>query len=319
LIGGSADLTPSTKTNLKDFPTDFQKTSYQGRYIRYGIREHGMAAIGNGIHAYGGFIPYTSTFFNFITYAWGAVRLSAISGHHQIYVMTHDSIGLGEDGPTHQPIEAITICRGTPNLNVIRPADGNETVGSYIAALEYKEGPTVLCFSRQNLPHLENSSAEKVLQGAYVVKDAQNHNVILMSTGSEVHISLGAAKLLEEKHGYKVRVVSAPSTSLFEKQSVAYRRSVLTPGVSVVSVEASSTFGWARYSHHQIGMTTFGASAPIDALLPHFGFTPPKVAQNVFQYLKGIRELATSLNIPVFAPLLPIHLDLDTNHPKSHL
>jgi transketolase len=303
LVGGSADLTPSTKTNLKDYPTDYQKASPKGRYFRYGVREHGMAAIGNGIHAYGGIIPYTSTFFNFITYAWGAVRLSAISGHQQIYVMTHDSIGLGEDGPTHQPVEAIAICRATPNISTIRPADGNETAGAYVAALENHHGPTVIALSRQNLPHLENSSAEKVLLGGYVAKDAKDHNLIYVATGSEVAPAIEAAKILESKHGLAVRVVSMPSTDLFDKQPVAYRRSILTPGVPVISVEASSTAQWARYSHHAIGMSTFGASAPLEQVYDHFGFTPAKIVGTTLKYLKEVKDQAKSLSLPNIYPL----------------
>jgi len=198
----------------------------------------------------------------------------------------------------------------------MRPADGNETAGAYIAALEYK-GPTVLCLSRQNLPHLENSCPDKTLLGAYVVKDTPNHNLIFLASGSEVHIALGAAKILEEKHGLKVRLVSIPSTSLFEKQSVSYRRSVLTPGVPVVSVEASSTFGWERYAHLPIGMTTFGASAPLNQVLDNFGFTPAKVANRALQYLKLCKE-QTKNTLSSSFHLLSIHADLQT-HPKSHL
>jgi len=306
LVGGSADLTPSTKTNLKDFPKDFSKKSYDGRYIRYGVREHGMAAIGNGLHAYGGIVPYTSTFLNFITYAWGAVRLAAVSEHHHIFVMTHDSIGLGEDGPTHQPIEAIALIRGTPGINLIRPADGNETAGAYIAALE-THGPTVLALSRQNLPHLENSSPEKVLLGAYVVHDAKDHNLIFVATGSEVSGALEAAKILESKDGLHVRVVSMPSTDLFDKQPVHYRRSILTPGVPVISVEAASVIGWARYAHFHIGMTTFGASAPIAKLLDHFGFTPEKIASTSRKYLKELNQQIKDLSFPSVFPL-PVHV-----------
>lgn len=300
LVGGSADLTPSTKTDIK-CSHDFQKNTPAGRYIRYGVREHAMAAIGNGLAAYGCIIPYTSTFLNFIEYAYGAVRLSALSGHQQIYVMTHDSIGLGEDGPTHQPIEALAMCRATPNLIVLRPADGNETSGAYAVALQAKHTPSVIALTRQNVPHLPGTSVEAVAKGAYVLKEAEGGkpDVILVATGSEVALALEAAKKLT---GKKVRVVSMPSTTLFDQQPVDYRRKILVPGVPVVSIEALSTLGWERYSHFQIGMTTFGASAPIKALFDYFGFTPDKVAARV----KAFLEQAPKLSSAPYGPL-PTH------------
>jgi len=304
LVGGSADLTPSTKTNLKDFPTDYQKKTPQGRYIRYGVREHGMAAIGNGLYAYGGIIPYTSTFFNFIEYCFPAVRLAALSESQQLFVMTHDSIGLGEDGPTHQPIEALALCRATPNLTNFRPADGNETVGSYIAALENKHGPSVLILSRQDLPQLEGSSPEKVAQGGYVLQDVKDPAIILVATGSEVPIAVTAAKLLKAKD-INARVVSMPSTELFDKQSVSYRRSVITPGVFTISIEALATFGWSRYAHASIGMTTFGASAPWEKVYEHFGLTPEKIAEKTSKYLASMKESQKEISSSP-APL-PIH------------
>jgi len=298
LVGGSADLTPSTKTNLKDFPIDFQKDTPQGRYMRFGIREHGMAGIGNGITAYGGLIPYTATFLNFIEYCFPSVRLTALSETQQIFVMTHDSIGLGEDGPTHQPIEALALCRATPNITTFRPADGNETVGAYMHAIEHRKGPTVLALSRQDLPHLEGSSPEKTLKGAWILHDVKAPAVILVSTGSEVHVALKAAHLLESKHGVAARVVSMPSPELFDKQPTLYRRSVLAPGVPTISVEALGTYGWSKYSNFHIGMTTFGASAPLEVVMDHFGFTPEKIAASTLSHLKTLQEQTKELGLP---------------------
>jgi transketolase len=193
LIGGSADLTPSNKTNF-DTP-DFQASSYEGRYFRFGVREHGMFAIGNGLASYG-YIPFTATFLNFITYGWGAVRLSALSHLQQIFVMTHDSIFLGEDGPTHQPVEVLPLLRATPNLLTFRPADGKETAGSWILSMEKRDGPSVLCLSRQKCPHLEGTSADKVALGAYRIHGSEDAEIVLIATGSEVGLCVEAAKLI---------------------------------------------------------------------------------------------------------------------------
>jgi transketolase len=260
LVGGSADLTPSTFTDVKG-GKDFQKDSRDGRYFRFGVREHAMVAFGNGVASHGGLIPYTSTFFNFIEYAFPAVRLSAISGHHQIYVMTHDSIGLGEDGPTHQPIEAMPLCRATPGLITVRPADGNEVSGAYKVALSDRTA-TVIALSRQNLPQVANTSIDGVAKGGYVVYGAEFKapKVTLIGTGSELSVAVDAAKKLAPM---EVRVVSMPSTSLFDRQPVEYRRATLPVGVRTVSVEALGTLGWEKYSHLQIGMNSYGASAPL--------------------------------------------------------
>jgi len=308
LMGGSADLTPSNKTQLK-CSKDFQKNSREGRYIRFGVREHAMAAIGNGLSAYGGIIPYTATFLNFIEYCFPAVRLSALSEHQQLYIMTHDSIGLGEDGPTHQAIEALTLCRSTPNLLTIRPADGNEVMGAYVCALENHHGPTVLAFSRQNLPQLATSSIDNVKKGGYIVSDVDAKSVpelIFVSTGSEVTIAIKAKDLLKDK--FKVRVVSMPAPTLFDKQSVEYRRSILVPGVPVVSIEASQIRGWERYSHIQIGMRTFGASAPAAVVYDHFSITPPKIAARVVEYLEQMKQQSDLMKMPTIS-LLPVHFD----------
>jgi transketolase len=263
LIGGSADLTGSNLTRWKK-AVDFQHPStglgqYDGRYVRYGVREHAMFAIMNGIAAYQGLIPFGGTFLNFLTYGWGATRLSAVSHLRVIYVMTHDSIGLGEDGPTHQPIETLALVRATPNIYTMRPADGNETSGCYLVALENDHRPSVIALSRQNLPQLDGSNIEAVRKGAYVLHAEQKPDVVLVATGSEVAIAVDAAKLLE-KEGLKVQTVSMPISDLFDEQSHEYKLSVFPQSAAVVSVEALTVFGWQQYSHAQVGMTTFGAS-----------------------------------------------------------
>ncbi|KAF9551689.1 Transketolase [Mortierella hygrophila] len=284
LMIGSADLTGSNLTRWKT-AVDFQPENsgignYSGRYLRYGVREHGMAAIMNGLDAYGGIIPGGATFLNFISYASGAVRLSALSGHRVLYIMTHDSIGLGEDGPTHQPIETMAMIRATPNLVDMRPADGNETSGAYLFAISAKDRPTVLAFTRQDLPQLEGSSVEKTLFGGYVLQEVEGADVTLVGTGSEVSLAVDAAKLLAEQ-GIKARIVSMPSTTLFDEQSHEYRASVLIDGVPSVSVEAMTTFGWNRYAHESLGIDTFGASGPFKEVYKHFELVPEDVAAKV--------------------------------------
>ncbi|KAG0312854.1 Transketolase [Linnemannia gamsii] len=284
LMIGSADLTGSNLTRWKtavDFqPNDSGLGNYAGRYVRYGVREHGMSAAMNGISAYGGLIPAGATFLNFISYASGAVRLTALSGERVIYIMTHDSIGLGEDGPTHQPIETMAMIRATPNLIDFRPADGNETSGAYLYAIESKNRPSVLALTRQDLPQLEGSSIEKTLKGGYVLQEVQGADVTLVATGSEVSLIVDAAKQLKE-HGIKARIVSMPSTKLFDEQSHDYRASVLIDGVPSVSVEAMATFGWDRYAHESIGIDTFGASGPYKDVYKYFGLVPDVIAGKV--------------------------------------
>ncbi|KAI9242285.1 MAG: transketolase [Podila humilis] len=293
LMIGSADLTGSNLTRWKT-AVDFQPESsgvgnYAGRYLRYGVREHGMSAIMNGLDAYGGIIPAGATFLNFISYASGAVRLSALSGHRVIYIMTHDSIGLGEDGPTHQPIETMAMIRATPTLVDMRPADGNETSGAYLFAISAKDRPSVLALTRQDLPQLEGSSVEKTLFGGYVLQEIEGADVTLVGTGSEVSLCVDAAKLLKEQ-GIKARIVSMPSTTLFDEQSHEYRASVLIDGVPSVSVEAMTTFGWNRYAHESLGIDTFGASGPYKEVYRHFGLVPDVVAakvQKIVAFYKG--------------------------------
>jgi len=264
LIGGSADLTGSNLTRWKD-ATDFQPPStglgnYAGRYIRYGVREHGMGAIMNGIAAYGTLLPFAGTFLNFVSYAAGAVRLSALSQSRVIWVATHDSIGLGEDGPTHQPIETLAHFRALPNCMVWRPADGNETSAAYYIALTSKHTPSIIALSRQNLPQLEGSTIENAIKGGYVLHEVEGAQISLVSTGSEVCIAIDAAKHLAEKHNIKARVVSIPCFEVFDTQSKEYRLSVLPDGIPSLSIEVMSTMGWERYTHEQFGLNRFGAS-----------------------------------------------------------
>eukprot|EP00762_Andalucia_godoyi_P002136 ANDGO_02631.mRNA.1 Transketolase 1 len=306
MVGGSADLTPSNLTFVPG-AKDFQKESYDGRYFRFGVREHAMAAFANGVSAYGNntLIPYVGTFLNFIGYALGSVRLSALSHHHVVYVATHDSIGLGEDGPTHQPIEIVAALRATPNMLMFRPADANETAGSYFQAVMVNQHyPSVLALSRQEVPILEGSSAGKVALGAYVLNtfggaaDAKP-TVILAGTGTEVSLCVDAAKALASE-GFVVRVVSMPSWELFERQSLEYRGSVFLAGVPVVACEALSTFGWSKYSHAQVGMVTFGASGPFKDVYKKFGIT----AENVAAKARRVVEVYKTT-----APVL-VHADL---------
>jgi transketolase len=300
LMGGSADLTPSNNTWLT-CSSDYQKDSRGGRYIRFGVREHGMAAICNGITAHGGIIPYCATFLNFMGYAFGASRLSALSKFGVLYIFTHDSIGLGEDGPTHQPVEMMMQCRSIPNLNTLRPADGNEVSGCYAVAMESRGRPSVFCLSRQGLPVLEGSSCDKVAMGAYVLQDcAGKPDIILVGTGSETHLCVNAKNAITDS---KIRVVSLPCWELFDEQTDAYKQSVLTPGVPVMSVEAGCTLGWAKYSHAQVGVDTFGASAPGGACQKEFGITTENVTEKAKAVLKFYSGKAAPDLIGTMGPL----------------
>ncbi|KAF2858409.1 transketolase [Piedraia hortae CBS 480.64] len=266
LLSGSADLTGSNNTRWKD-AVDFQPPStglgkWEGRYLRYGVREHGMAGMMNGMAAYGTVIPAGGTFLNFVSYASGAVRLSAISHRRVIYIATHDSIGLGEDGTTHQPIETLAHFRAMPNMMVWRPADGNETSAAYYRALNTRDQPSILALTRQNLPQLENSSMEKAAKGGYVALETQGAQITLVSTGSEVSLCIDAAKYLAEKNNVKARVVSLPCVEAFDMESSEYRLSCIPDGIPAMSVEVMSTLGWEKYSHEQFGLNRYGASGP---------------------------------------------------------
>ncbi|CAE6479984.1 unnamed protein product [Rhizoctonia solani] len=283
LVGGSADLTGSNLTRVKE-AVDFQPPStglgaFSGRYIRYGVREHAMGAIMNGLAAYGGIIPFGGTFLNFVSYAAGAVRLSALSHHQVIWVATHDSIGLGEDGPTHQPVETAAHLRAIPNLAFWRPADGNECSAAYLVAMKSKKTPSVISLSRQNLPQLENSTIEHAVKGGYVLHEVEKEDLTIVSTGSEVAIAVEAASILE-KEGIKTRIVSLPCWEVFDAQPQEYRLSVLRSGAPILSVEAYGlqTLGWQKYSHEQHGLPAWGASGPYQKVYESFGLTGANIA-----------------------------------------
>jgi transketolase len=292
-IGGSADLTGSNNTKTKGLePLTAQ--NYGGRYIYYGIREFGMAAAMNGMALHGGVIPYGGTFLVFTDYARPAIRLSALQRARVIYVMTHDSIGLGEDGPTHQPIEHLQSLRAIPGLEVFRPADAVETAECWALALT-SEGPSILALTRQNVPPVRTESAGENLsaRGAYRLKSAQNaRKIIFIATGSEIEVALGAAEQLEVR-GIGADVVSMPCTERFDAQPWDYRENIL-PDVSNreilrVSIEAGTTIGWERYTglHGlRIGIDRFGVSAPAPDAYNYFGLTPDKVATRITDFMK---------------------------------
>jgi len=281
LIGGSADLTKSNNTFMK-VSGDFQKGAYENRNIRFGVREHGMGAICNGIALHNsGLIPYCATFLVFADYMRAAIRLSALSQAGVIYVLTHDSVGLGEDGPTHQPVETIASLRAIPNLNVIRPADGTETSGAYKVAIENRKTPTLMAMSRQNLPQIAGTSVEGVAKGAYIIVDSDGApDLILIGTGSELELCVAAAEQLTAA-GKKVRVVSMPSWELFDAQDAAYQESVFPKSVTKrLAVEAGIGMGWCKYVGAEgdvISIERFGASAPGKTVLEKFGYTVDNV------------------------------------------
>lgn len=303
MLGGSADLTGSNLTRWSD-ATDFQNPTlelgnYSGRYIRYGVREHGMGAIMNGLFAYGLHIPTAGTFLNFVTYAWGALRLSSLSQFQVIWVATHDSIGLGEDGPTHQPIETAAALRALPNMDFWRPADGNEVSAAYKVAMESPKTPSVISLTRQNLPQLENSSIEKAERGGYVLVEDKDAVITLVSTGSEVSICREALDKLAER-GIKARLVSIPCFRVFDLQPYDYRISVLPSGHPILSVEVYSTFGWGKYSHVHHGIDRFGVSAPYQKAYEKFQMTGPDVANKaakVVEYYKKFGDVPSPIAV----------------------
>lgn len=290
-IGGSADLTGSNNT-LAGGITTFSKDDYSGRYVYYGIREFGMAAAMNGMALHGGVIPYGGTFLVFTDYARGAIRLSAIQETRVIYVMTHDSIGLGEDGPTHQPVEHLASLRAMPNVLVMRPADAVETAECWEIALREKSRPSVLALTRQNLPQLRLEAADESLsaRGGYRIKDSVNaRKVVILATGSEVSLAVDCATALEAQ-GVGVDVVSMVSTELFDEQSAEYRADILAEGALIVSIEAACTFGWQRYTGTHgltIGLDRFGASAPAGDLFAKFGFTVEAIVPQILNNLNN--------------------------------
>jgi transketolase len=279
-VGGSADLTHSNYTITKGM-TSVTADDFSGRYIRYGVREHGMAAAMNGLAVHGGFVPYGGTFLVFADYARGAIRLAALMKQRVIYVLTHDSIGVGEDGPTHQPVEHLASLRAMPGLIVMRPADAVETAECYAVALAERHAPTALALSRQNLPTLRLAAdgVNRSARGAYVVREARGRRAAtLLATGSEVHLAVAAAETLETE-GVDVAVVSMPSWELFERQSQAYQDEVLGDAPRI-GVEAALRFGWDRWIGPEgafVGMTGFGESAPAADLFTHFGIATEAV------------------------------------------
>jgi transketolase len=289
-IGGSADLTGSNNTKTKS-QKPLTKDDYSGRYLYYGIREFGMAAAMNGMALHGGIIPYGGTFLIFSDYCRPAIRLSALQQVRVIYVMTHDSIGLGEDGPTHQPIEQLASLRAIPNLAVYRPADGVETAECWALALARKDGPSLLALSRQNLPQirLERSAENLTARGAYRLRSAKaERKAVLIATGSEVEVALGTAEALEAR-GIGVDIVSMPCWSLFDAQDEDYRNGLLPPSVLKVSIEAGASFGWARYVGPDgvvVAIDRFGASAPAETLFARFGFTAEAIVPRIIAALE---------------------------------
>ncbi|MGD1992907.1 MAG: transketolase [Anaerolineae bacterium] len=293
LIGGSADLAPSNKTQLKGYQ-DFQVETPEGRNFHFGVREHAMGGILNGMALHGGVIPYGGTFLIFSDYMRPSVRLAALSHLPAIYVWTHDSVWIGEDGPTHQPVEHLASLRAMPNLVMIRPADANETAAAWKVALERRDGPTGLVLTRQSLPVLDPSAtggAESVARGGYVLRDATDGtpDLILLASGSEVSLALEAQSQLVDQ-GVATRVVSMPSWELFDAQERPYREAVLPPDVTArLAIEAGATQGWERYVGPEgdvMGIDHFGASAPYQDLMEAFGFTPQAVVERAMDLLR---------------------------------
>ena len=301
MLGGSADLTGSNLTNTKSTPNlrvdgkGAVVTGEQGpgRHINYGVREFGMAAIMNGVALHGGLIPYGGTFLTFSDYSRNAIRMAALMKKRVIHVFTHDSIGLGEDGPTHQSIEHAASLRLIPNLDVWRPADTAETAAAWATALQNRQRPTALLLSRQNLPYSPKTALDEMSKGAYVLAEPtevgmrKKAQAVIIATGSEVQLALKAQGELAQR-GIAVRVVSMPSTTAFDRQSVAYKTSVLPKGLPRVAVEMGSTDGWWKYGCAAVvGIDTYGESAPAPALFEHFGFTAANVADTVEKVLRG--------------------------------
>ena len=291
LVGGSADLTESNLTKTAS-TLPITKTDFSGRYIYYGIREHAMAAIMNGLAIYGGIIPYGGTFLVFSDYARPAIRLSALMGLRVIYVLTHDSIGLGEDGPTHQPVEHLAALRTIPNLQVMRPADTTETIECWEIAIKSTDTPSILALTRQNLPSIRTSYTEEnlVSKGAYIISESNlDLDVTIFATGSEVSIAIDAQKKLEQQN-IGTRIVSVPCMELFDKQSSEYITDILCNSSIKVAIEAAVSFGWDKYIGPHgifIGMSNFGASAPAPKLFDYFGINVDNVVQQVMKKIKS--------------------------------
>ena len=315
LLGGSADLNPSTETALKG-AGDFQSPSFQpadrqgavggewgwaGRNVHFGVREHAMAAISNGVALHGGLVPFSATFFTFSDYMRPSIRLAAIMQAHQVFVFTHDSIGVGEDGPTHQPIEQTASLRLVPRMTVIRPADANETASAWRFALAHR-GPVALLLTRQAVPVLEGTAAADVAKGGYVLADCDGRpDVVLIATGSEVHLAVEAKSILAGR-GLKARVVSLPSTERFDAQPAAYRDSVLPPAVLArVAVEAGVPSGWEKYTGAFGAIVAvedrFGASAPLKVVMEKYGFTAANVADEAAEVVASLPQKLAAVGL----------------------
>ena len=287
IIGGSADLSGSNNTKTKNSKVISSK-DFNGNYIHYGIREHGMAAAMNGLALYGGLIPYGGTFLIFSDYCKPSIRLSALMGLKVIYIFSHDSIGLGEDGPTHQPIEQLAGLRAIPNLNVFRPADINETLECWQLALKSKNTPSAIALSRQKLPYINPSHTKenKSELGAYIINTtAQNNSVTLIASGSEVELALQAQKDLKEVD-IDSKVVSMPCQELFNQQSISYKNEIINKDVPVITIEASSINSWEKYSKNNMGIETFGESAPFKEVYRHFNLTSAKIVELAKKIIK---------------------------------
>jgi len=287
IIGGSADLSGSNNTKTKNSKVISSK-DFNGNYIHYGIREHGMAAAMNGLSLYGGLIPYGGTFLIFSDYCKPSIRLSALMGLKVIYIFSHDSIGLGEDGPTHQPIEQLAGLRAIPNLNVFRPADINETLECWQLALKSKNTPSAIALSRQKLPYINpyHTKENKSELGAYIVNTtAQNYLVTLIASGSEVELALQAQEDLKEIN-IDSKVVSMPCQELFNQQSISYKNKIIDKDVPVITIEASSVTSWERYSKNNMGIETFGESAPFNEVYQHFNLTSAKIVELAKKIIK---------------------------------
>ena len=289
LLGGSADLTGSNLTQWKN-ATPLRSNQF-GNHINYGVREFGMSAIMNGIALYGGYIPFGATFLTFSDYSRNAIRMAALMRIRSIFVFTHDSIGLGEDGPTHQSIEHVSSLRLIPHLNVWRPADTVETAVAWAGAITAQKNPSALIFSRQNLPFIKRTSEQiaNIARGGYILQENPNPDLILLATGSEISLALQAYTELSEA-GVAVRVVSMPSTTIFDQQSEAYRKQVLPDSVPTIAIEAGSTAYWYKYVGKQgavIGIDCFGESAPAAALFEHFGFTVAHIVDTAEKILRS--------------------------------
>jgi transketolase len=297
LIGGSADLTGSNKTKIES-EAPFSSENREGRYLHYGIREHAMAAIMNGIALHGGLIPFGGTFLVFSDYMRPSMRLCAMMGLRVIYILSHDSVGIGEDGPTHQPIEHLASLRAIPNMTVIRPADANETAAAWLAALERQTGPTVLALTRQSVPVLDRkrfAPANGLLRGAYVLADLGSGlpDIILMASGSEVSLIVKAGESLASE-GIAVRLVSFPSWELFADQEPGYQQEVLIPSVRArVAIEAGVPQGWERWigdSGEVLGLDRYGVSAPYEHAYEHLGLTAERIEQAARRVLARVRQ-----------------------------